>query len=243
WERLIPWVYKRCRFVVISASTKDDLVSRGLPANRIDVVLCGLDHCTYRILDGVERFDEPTIIHFGRIRKYKSIDVVIGAFELIRKQIPSARLLIVGGGPEKENLVGLVEKKGLAGSIRFLGTVQTQELVGLLNRAHLFLNASPKEGWGLTVVEANACGVPVVASRRPGLQDSVKDGRTGYLVDYGDSAAFAERAVELLTDEEKWRRMSAAAVEWARSLTWERTAREMETILLSEIGSKRGDGE
>lgn len=228
---------------MISPSTKDDLVTRGIPKNQIDVVLCGLDHGTYRVLDGVERFSEPTIIHFGRIRKYKSIDIVIEAFAMVKEQLPAARLLIVGGGPEEQNLIDLVKKKGMGDSVRFLGTVATPELVKLLNETHLFMNASPKEGWGLTVVEANACGVPVVASRRPGLQDSVKDGDTGYLVEYGDPRAFADKALELLTDEDKWKRMSDAAIEWARSLTWDRTGSEMEAIFLDEIQSMRRGGE
>jgi len=243
WERLIPLVYRGCRFAVISPSTKADLVSRGISGDRIDVVLCGLDHDTYRVLDGVERFTEPTIIHFGRIRKYKSIDIVIDAFATVKEQIPGARLLIVGGGPEEENLRDHAAKKGLSEDVRFMGTVTTPELVKLLNQAHIFLNASPKEGWGLTVVEANACGVPVVASRRPGLQDSVKDGETGYLVDYGDVRAFADRAIELLSDEGRWRRMSAAAIAWSRSLTWDRTGSEMETIFLEEIESAKRGGE
>jgi glycosyltransferase involved in cell wall biosynthesis len=77
WEKLIPSVYRNRRFIVISDSTKSDLVRRGIPADRIEVVLCGLDHETYRLMAGVERFDEPTIVHFGRVRKYKSIDMVI----------------------------------------------------------------------------------------------------------------------------------------------------------------------
>ena len=239
WEKLIPFVYRRCRFVVISPSTKDDLIRRGVSGERIDVVLCGLDHGVYRTMPGVQRFEDPTLVHFGRVRKYKSIDVVIKAFAEVKARLPGARLLIVGDGPERKNLVGLAARMGLGGSVEFFGAVSTPELVNLLNRSHLFLNASPKEGWGLTVVEANACGVPVIASRRPGLQDSVKDGETGYLVDYGDWRAFAARAVELLTDAEKWGRMSAAAVEWARSFTWDRTGSEMKKIFLEEIEAKR----
>jgi glycosyltransferase involved in cell wall biosynthesis len=235
WEQLIPFVYRRCRFVVISPSTRDDLVGRGIPTERIDVVLCGLDHSTYRRIDGVERFTEPTIVHFGRMRKYKSIDVVVRAFDVIRRELPNARLIIVGDGPEKGSIVRLVEKLGLTGCVSFPGVVTTGELVTMLNRVHLFLNASPKEGWGLTVVEANACGVPVVASDRPGLRDSVKDGETGFLVKYGDPAAFARRSLEVLRDPERWRRMSAAGVAWAQSMTWDRTAREMEHIFLREI--------
>jgi glycosyltransferase involved in cell wall biosynthesis len=92
----------------------------------------------------------------------------------------------------------------------------------------------------LTVVEANACGLPVVASRRPGLQDSVKDGQTGYLVDYGDPRAFAEKALELLADSGKWEKMSRNGLEWVKSLTWDRTGEEMEKIFLGEIEARGG---
>jgi glycosyltransferase involved in cell wall biosynthesis len=239
WEKLIPMIYRKNRFAVISPSTKDDLVKRGIRADRIDVVLCGLDHENFRVLDGVTRFEEPTLIHFGRIRKYKSVDTVINAFAAVKKKLPGARLLIVGDGPEKPSLVAQVDRMGLSGSTEFTGAVSGKKLVELLNRAHVFLNASPKEGWGLTVVEANACGLPVVASRRPGLMDSVKDGETGYLVEYGDVDGFAARALELLADPRKWQQMSGAGLEWAGSLTWDQTGREMTAIFLEEIERSR----
>ncbi|NIM19623.1 MAG: glycosyltransferase [Candidatus Latescibacteria bacterium] len=235
WERFIPFVYEMCHFVAISESTKEDLMRRGLHEPRIEVSLCGLDHSTYKLLDGVPRFEEPTIVHFGRIRKYKSIDVVMKAFVEIRKKLENAKLIIAGDGPEKANLERLSAKLGLGDSIRFLGQVKTDALVELLNKSHLFINASSKEGWGLTVLEANACGVPVVASDRPGLKDSVKEGKTGYLVEYGRPDAFAEKALELLSDPIKWNAMSAAALDWARSLTWERTAEEIEKIIIREV--------
>jgi len=110
--------------------------------------------------------------------------------------------------------------------VEFRGFMEQGELVSYLNRAHLLVNPSPKEGWGLTVVEANACGLPVVASDRPGLRDSVVDRETGFLVPYGDADAFAEKSLEILRDPKLWTRMSAAALARVKSLTWERTAKE-----------------
>jgi glycosyltransferase involved in cell wall biosynthesis len=234
WERFIPRVYRKCRFAVISPSTRDDLVARGVAAEKIDVVLCGLDHGTYRTIDGLERFARPTIVHFGRVRRYKAIDVVMRAFNRIRARVGDARMVIVGDGPELGNLKKLAARLELGESVEFTGRMSTEKLVELLNRSHLFMNASPKEGWGLTVVEANACGVPVVGSNRPGLKDSIRDGETGYLVEYGDDVAFAERGLQLLTDGALWKRMSAAALEWAATMTWERTADEMERLFLEE---------
>lgn len=228
WEALIPPVYARARFVAISSSTRDDLVKRGVAADRIDVVLCGLDHACYRLLPGTVRADAPTVVHLGRVRRYKAIGVVLKAFERVRSEVAGARLLVVGDGPELPALRRLAERLRLGDSVMFTGRLRTEEVVELLNRAHVCVNASPKEGWGLTVVEANACGVPNVGSDRPGLRDSIQNGKTGFLVPYGDVDAFARKTIDLLTDLPLWHRMSETSLAWAQSLTWEKTADEME---------------
>jgi len=233
-ERFIPLVFRRNYFMVISPSTKEDLVSRGIAPEKIQVILCGLDHGTYRFLD-LERFDQPTIVHLGRLRKYKSVDIAIRAMEIVKEKLLGARLVIIGDGPYREALEKLTFKLGLKDSVEFKGFMEREELVRFLNRSHLLFNPSPKEGWGLTVVEANACGVPVVASNRPGLKDSVIDGETGFLVPYGDYEAFAEKAVEILSDRGLWRRMSAASLARVKELTWERCARQTEEFLMSVI--------
>ncbi|HVO76571.1 MAG TPA: glycosyltransferase family 4 protein [Candidatus Bathyarchaeia archaeon] len=229
-ERFIPLVFRRNRFMVISRSTKEDLVARGVPPDRIDVVLCGLDHGRYRNL-GLERFAEPTIVHLGRLRRYKSVEVALGAMRRIREKLPTAELAIIGEGPHRPALEAEAERLGLGKSVRFLGYMNGEALVEYLNRAHLVVNPSPKEGWGLTVVEANACGLPVVASDRPGLRDSVRDGETGFLVPYGDEAAFAAKSLMILEDRRLWERLSAGALERVKELTWERCARETLDLL------------
>ncbi|MCK4235551.1 MAG: glycosyltransferase, partial [Candidatus Krumholzibacteria bacterium] len=218
-------------------STGDDLIARGIRAEMIRVVLCGLDHSRYRNL-GLERFERPTIVHLGRLRKYKSIEVVMRAMVRIRQKMPSARLVIIGDGPYRPALQKEAESLRLGDGIEFRGYMDGDELVRFLNRSHLFLNSSPKEGWGLTVVEASACGVPVVASDSPGLRDSVWDGETGYLVPYGDDAAFARRSLELLNDRGLWERMSGRALDRVKELTWERCARETETFLKEIVKSQ-----
>lgn len=243
-EKFIPAVFRKNRFMVISPSTAYDLEKRGIDRERIRVVLCGLDHGRYRHL-GIGRFERPTIVHLGRLRKYKSVDVAMKAMKTVTVRLPEARLSIIGDGPYRGELEKKAASMGLEESVEFLGFMEPEELVEYLNRSHVLFNPSPKEGWGLTVVEANACGVPVVASDRPGLKDSVIDGDTGFLVPYGDSEAFAEKALDLLCDGDLWRRMSSKALERVGELTWERCARETEQYLLEITGNAPeagGDG-
>ena len=236
-EQFIPAVYRTQRFMVISPSTRDDLVLRGIPAGRIDVVLCGLDHRRYRDL-GIERFEQPTIVHLGRLRRYKSVEVVMRAMAVVRERVPGARLVIVGDGPHRPALERYAAGLGMVGAFEFTGYLGGEELTELLNRSHVLFNASPKEGWGLTVVEANACGVPVVASDRPGLRDSVVDGVTGFLVPYGDAGAFGAKAAALLEDRGLWSEMSARAIERVSAFTWERCSRETEALLEAAAGGR-----
>jgi glycosyltransferase involved in cell wall biosynthesis len=99
-ESLIPAVYRRCRFLVISESTRDDLVARGIARERIEVVHCGLDHAIYRA-DGTPKHPRPTVLYVGRLRRYKGVDWVMRVFSRVRAQVPDARLVVIGDGPDR----------------------------------------------------------------------------------------------------------------------------------------------
>jgi glycosyltransferase involved in cell wall biosynthesis len=230
-EQPLSWIYRNCWFEAISDSTREDLVHRGVKREQIEVVHCGMDHDRYVLDDPPARASAPRIVHLGRLRRYKSVDVVIDALARIREVFADAELDVIGDGPDRPRLIEYAASHGLADAVHFRGHLPRTEIVETLYRSHLFLNPSPKEGWGLTVIEANECGVPVVASRRPGLVDSVRDGETGLLADYGDPEDFANKALSLLTDPPLWRMMSENAVRWARSFSWDDAALETERML------------
>ncbi len=238
-ERPLAWVYRRASWIAISASTKHDLVGRGVPAERIDVVHCGIDFASYDLTTPPPRTPHPTLVHLGRLMRYKRVDVVLRTFAAVRRAHPDARLHVVGDGPDRARLETLARTLGVADAVQFHGHVPHGEKVRLLWSSHVLLNASPKEGWGLTSIEANACGVPVVASRSPGLVDSVCDGQTGLLVDAGDVNAFADATRRLLSDRALHQRLSVRGREWARSLRWEDSVVQTENVL-ERIA--RGDG-
>lgn len=248
-ERLIPRVYRRCLFEAVSESTRDELVRMGVTSDRISVVHNGLDP---RFL-GAGNSDAPTapdrkdgsaapdrkdarvasdrkepglVIYLGRLKKYKNVDHLIQAMAIVREEVPGARLLIVGAGDRRRALEALTRSMGLDDAVRFTGFVSEEEKLRLLTRAEVAAYPSSKEGWGITVIEANACGVPVVAARVPGLRDAVVDGETGVLVPPGDRNAMARALIDLLRDREKRERLAGNAVARSRRYTWENTARQ-----------------
>ncbi len=239
-ESLIPRVYRHVDFEVISPSTRDDLVARGLDGARVRTIYCGLDHGRFTLADPPARSATPLVVSWSRLRRYKSLDVAIAAFAHIRAALPGARMLVMGRGPDEARLRRLTARLGLDAAVEFRGFQPWDELVRTLHRCHVFLNPSPKEGWGLTVVEANQCGLPVVASDRPGLRDSVKDGETGALVPYGDARAMADAALALLRDPALWQARSDAARRWAASFSWPRCVEES-LALFAEVAA-RGAG-
>ena len=113
---------------------------------------------------------------------------------------------------------------GIAASVRFTGFISEAEKIALLGQAAVVVNTSEKEGWGMTVIEGNACGTPNVSTNVPGLRDSVRDGETGLLTPYGDVNALGDAVVRLLTDSQLRARMVERGLDWARRFSWDNVA-------------------
>lgn len=233
-ESLIPFAYARCRFVAISESTRDDLVARGIPASRVSVVHCGLDHVRYHHDPAVAKSDTPTLTYVGRLRRYKGLDWVLRALPWVRAKVPGVKLEIIGDGPYGETLQGEIARRGLGDSVAMLGFLPGPEKVKHLQASWAVLQPSPKEGWGLTVVESSACGTAVVASDAPGLRDSVRRDVTGLLVPYDDTQALADALVRVLTDAELRARLERAGLEWAATFRWDECGRRTIDALAGE---------
>jgi glycosyltransferase involved in cell wall biosynthesis len=235
-EQPVRRIYRRCDFEVISESTRDDLVARRFPADRIHVIHCGIDRARYTTDASVAKTAQPSLVYVGRIKRYKAVDHAIRALALVRRRHPETTLTIVGDGDGMDALRALTVTLRLEGAVRFAGFLPHAEKIRLLQAAHVVVNPSVKEGWGLTNVEANACGTVCVAADSPGLRDSVKDGTTGLLYPWGDVDALAERVTRLLDDPGLRRRMETGALAWAASLTWERCGDETLALVESIVG-------
>jgi glycosyltransferase involved in cell wall biosynthesis len=212
----------------VSPSTRDDLIARGMAPERIRLVPNGVDRAQYH---PDESEPGPVILSLGRVEPYKRIDVVVSALARIRAAVPDARLVVVGRGSATPALERQVAALGLGDAVAFRGFVDEDEKVALYRGARVFVNPSEKEGWGLTVLEANACGVPAVASDAPGLRDAVRHDETGLLVPYADVGAFADAIVRILRDQATWRRLRAGALEWSVRFSWDSVTDDVEEMI------------
>ncbi|MEP6992650.1 MAG: glycosyltransferase family 4 protein, partial [bacterium] len=227
-ERPLGRAYRGVPFQAISMSTAADLAARGIPRDTIEVIYPGIDSVAYTPREGT-RADEPVFAYLGRLKKYKGVHLVIRAFAAMHH--PTATLEIAGAGDYRPALERLVAALDLHGRVRFLGRIDEGEKLALLRRAWALVFASPMEGWGITNLEAAACGTPVVASNSPGIRESVRDAETGFLVPHGEIKAMAAAMTQLAHDPALVATLGAHARSFAETFTWARAAVETERHL------------
>jgi N-acetyl-alpha-D-glucosaminyl L-malate synthase BshA len=164
-------------------------------------------HCLARLFPDA-RAETALAVHVSNFRAVKRLDLLVAAFECLARE-NDARLVLVGDGPERSRVQALVRGHGLAERVRFLGN--REDFVEVLQAADVFLQASDSESFGLASLEAQACGVPVVATRVGGVAEVIEDGVTGLLTEAGNAEALATAAARVLAVPEDWREMSEAA--------------------------------
>jgi glycosyltransferase involved in cell wall biosynthesis len=172
---------------------------------RIDVVPLGINPNPYppagrRALGLAE--DSQVFITIGRLVRRKNLEELLRVFRAVRTRFPSV-LLIVGEGPEKENLEKTIRKLDLDGSAKLLGRVSDERKYQYLAASDMYLSTAIHEGFGIVFLEAMECGLPIVCYDRGGQTDFLQDGKTGYLVPLGDSAGFTDRVAELARSESR----------------------------------------
>ena len=222
-ERPLAHWYRGVPFQAISESTADDLVARGIPRELVTVIYPGIDTVQYAPTAGT-RSPTPLFTYLGRLKRYKGVELILRAFAGLDR--PDARLEIAGTGDYRGELEQLANSLDLGERVRFLGFVSENEKVALLHRAWALCFTSPKEGWGITNLEAAACGTPVIASRSPGLRESVRDGQTGFLVPHGDVPALAAAMRRLADAPALVETLGASGRRFATGFTWDRAAAE-----------------
>ena len=228
-ERPLGRMYAGVPFQAISESTADDLAMRGIPRGAVEVIYPGIDSVGYTP-NRPERAKVPTFSYLGRLKKYKGVHIVIESFARVARK--DSILEIAGAGDYRPALEALARSLDLGDRVRFLGRISETDKLSLLRRSWALLFASPKEGWGITNLEAAACATPVVASNSPGIRESVRDGETGYLVPHGDITAMAAAMTRIAESASLVETLGAQARVFATGFTWERAADETERHLM-----------
>ena len=235
-RKLTPKVYHKIPIITVSKSSEKIL--RSLGYHNVYVVPPGVDFDKLYSMSRRYVKEKLLVLYFGRIMRYKRVHEIIKAFKILKKEVPKAKLCIAGrvSSPHYFNqLKLLVRKLGLTDSVRFLGDVLEEEKVAILSKAQVLVATSIMEGWGITVIEANACGTPVVGYDVPGLRDSIKHMETGILVPSGDIKALAKTLIKVLENDELRKKMIRSAIKRAEELNWNRVASLFTRILENVI--------
>ena len=234
-EKLMPAAYRNSPILVISESTADDLVHRGFRREQIEVSYPGIDHDFYTVDSSVQRFEKPTLVYAGRLQRYKSLDVVLRALARLKDRGMEVRFQVAGQGEDRGRLEALTDSLGLRDLVSYLGYISEEDKRDLLRRAWANVYPSPKEGWGISNIEAAACGTPSLASDAPGLRESVVNDRSGYLIPHGNVEEWADAIALLCGDRQLRERLGEGAVEHAARFTWEETADQTEALIRTTI--------
>jgi cellulose synthase/poly-beta-1,6-N-acetylglucosamine synthase-like glycosyltransferase/glycosyltransferase involved in cell wall biosynthesis/O-antigen/teichoic acid export membrane protein len=235
--KMMPLIYKHSTVVTVSESSQKAIAKMGLAKqSEIHIVHNGVDHNDFERL---AKQEFPLFSYVGRLKPYKNIDVAIKAFAKVVVTYPFAKLVIVGDGEAYPSLAKLVKELGLSDSVRFTGRVTDRVKVRILSMSWAMLQPSMVEGWGITVIEANASGTPVIASDVSGLRDAIVDKKTGMLVQLGNVDAFAGAIMSIIENTKLRQAYAREAFIWSKSFDWDESAVKFGEILRRQQKKKR----
>jgi glycosyltransferase involved in cell wall biosynthesis len=238
-SRIAPPLYRRTHIVTLSSSSRQEIIeSLGMRPDLVSVVRPGVAE---RFVPpagtaGSVKADHPLVVAVGRLVPVKQFERLIAAAGPLAALHPRLEIVIVGEGYERPALEAAIASAGVGNVVRLAGRLNELELVELYQRAWVLAATSVREGWGMTVTEAAACGTPAVVSRIAGHVDAVEDDVTGLLFDNDDQ--LVKVLDRVIGDEDLRTRLSLNALERARVLTWEATARGTLEALATSADSR-----
>jgi glycosyltransferase involved in cell wall biosynthesis len=217
---LLPRLYHDRPVIAVSPTTRDALVRLGFSPEHIAIVYNGVSYAPD--LDGAASHCGHRVVYVGRLKRYKRLERLVRAVVALRRDFPDVHLDIAGRGDARAELERLIERLGAQDYVTLYGFVDEETKRALLRRAAVFATPSMHEGWGLSVIEANAHGCPAVAYDVPGLCVSICHGQTGLLA--RDDDGFTNVLAEVLRDDALRVRLADGARMWAAQFDWQACA-------------------
>ncbi len=227
--KVMPVVYRNVKMITVSESSKEALEKIGFgKKNPVEIINPGVDN---NALKPGQKTVNPSILYLGRLKPYKSIETAIKAMPAVLKKAPKAKLIIAGEGESRIPLENMVEKLNLKKAVRFLGRVSEETKARLLSTAWVMVQPSKVEGWGITAIEANASGTPVIASDVPGLRDSVKNPHSGLLITWDNLHKWEDAIINVLKDKKLRDYLNKNSLKWSKQFSWDTSAERMKIII------------
>lgn len=237
-EPLVFLLYKNIPFMTGSDSAKEDLISIGIPKGNINVVAHGVIIKKPKKMPGKESIF--TVAFLGVLSKDKGIEDAVKCFSLLDKK-GNFQFWIIGK-PETikydEYIRSLVKKYNFKNDTVFWGFVAQEKKFELLAKAHILINPSIREGWGLVNIEANSMGTPVVAYKSQGLVDSVKNGESGILIKENTPETLANTIFAVSKDINLLGKLQKGALEWSKQFSWEKSSK-LSLRLLEKVANTK----
>ncbi len=238
-RRVAPLLYRAARVITLSESSRQEIVDLlGLHPDKVTVVPPGVDP-RFSPGSAAMRSSGPLVVAVGRLVPVKRFDLLLGALARAKRAVPELRAVILGDGYQRQRLTARCAELGATGWVSFTGRVTDGELVDWYRRAWVVASASLREGWGMTLSEAGACGTPAVASDIAGHRDAVVDGTSGLLAN--GEEAMAAALTRVLCDDALRARLAAGALLHASRFSWEAAARATLDALVEEACWEAGD--
>jgi glycosyltransferase involved in cell wall biosynthesis len=219
-QKMMPLFYRKETIITVSKASKADLIKyMSFKDGQIEIVNPGIDLNTY--YPRLPKTKHPSFVYIGRLQPYKNVDISIRAFSQILTHFPDAKFEIAGAGECESELKKLVKALNIADQVSFHGRISEAEKVLLLSQSWVMLQPSSFEGWGITVIEANACGTPVIASKIMGLRESVLNHKTGLSVKPKNVEALSIAMKKMINSTTSYRFYKINCMIWASQHHWD----------------------
>ncbi len=224
-EPFYLWLLSDKKVITISESTKKDLIKFGFKEGNISIISEGIEIGFVKDLKIIEKFSNPTILSIGLLRNMKRTIDIVKAFEIAKEKVSDLTLIVAGDANSVygKKVLSFIDNSRFKKDISYVGKVELNKKIELMQKVHILAVTSVKEGWGLVITEANSQGTPAVVYDVDGLRDSVQHNKTGIVVKQNTPENLAENILFLLHDKSKYNTLRKAAWTWSKEINFEKS--------------------